>query len=123
MLSESAVMSAVRLEAAAKGILLMRNNVGVLRNQDGVPVRYGLMNETAAMNRSIKSSDLIGIRRVVITPDMVGKTIGQFIARECKHGGWELNPRDSHELAQWEFIRLVGSYGGDAAFTTGKGTL
>lgn len=108
---ESGVQAAVRLEASRKGIRLWRNNVGVLRDERGVPVRYGLCNESKAINQSIKSSDLIGIR-----PD------GRFIAREIKAPGWKFQatPR---ELAQLKFILLVLSLGGDAAFCTGEGTL
>lgn len=121
--SESRVQSAVRLEASQKGVVLMRNNNGALLDDRGVPVRYGLMNDTKAMNQAIKSSDLIGIRPVQIGPAHVGHTIGQFVARECKHGAWKFNPRDKHEAAQLAFGNFVISHGGDFAFAPGVGTL
>lgn len=121
--SESRVQSMVRLEGSQKDVLLMRNNVGALLDERGVPVRYGLMNESKTMNAAVKSSDLIGIRKVLITPGHVGHTIGQFVARECKHGAWKRSPNDKHETAQEAFLNLVLSYGGDAAFAPGVGTL
>lgn len=122
--SESYVQSAVRLEAPHKGVLLMRNNVGALKDERGVPVRYGLMNDSAQLNKRIKSSDLIGIRRVLIGPSDVGKVIGQFVARECKHADWVLRGAgDAHERAQMEFLNLVNSWGGDGKFANGPGTM
>lgn len=121
--SESRVQSSVRLEASGKGLVMFRNNVGALLDERGVPVRYGLANESRQMNERLKSSDLIGIRPVVVGPQHVGHTIGQFVARECKHGAWRPSPTDKHEAAQLAFINLVLSLGGDAAFASGVGTL
>lgn len=134
--SEAAVQVRVRLEASKKGLRLWRNNVGatpavtrhtcpncgVRFEERQQPVRYGLANESAKMNKTVKSSDLIGIRPVVITPDMVGQTIGQFVAREIKREGWAYSGNE-HEAAQLRYIDLVNSMGGDAAFTNKEGTL
>lgn len=120
--SESGVQNLVRLEAAKKGARLFRNNVGVLTDDTGRPVRYGLANDSAQMNKAIKSSDLIGIRPVIVSQDMVGSTIGQFVAREIKAPGWRFGGTD-REVAQLRFIELVSSMGGDAAFAAGEGTL
>lgn len=121
--SEAAVQQVIRLEAAPKGIRIWRNNVGVLKDERGVPVRFGLCNDSKKINEQIKSSDLIGIRPVLIQPHMVGMTIGQFVAREVKAPNWKLLSGDKRAQAQLRFIQLVQSLGGDACFATGGGTL
>lgn len=120
--TEAWAQSAVRLEAAGCGVWLGRNNVGQLPGPSGQPVRYGLANDSHALNAKLKSADLIGIRRVTITQAMVGLTIGQFVSREIKRPGWTWRG-DAHEVAQQNWNTLVLSYGGDAAFATGPGTL
>ena len=121
--SEAAVQANIRLEASRKGCMLWRNNVGASYTEDGLFIRYGLANDSHQMNRVIKSSDLIGIRPVLITADMVGRTIGQFVAREVKADGWKHRKNDTHEQAQLKFLELVASMGGDAQFACGVGTL
>lgn len=120
--SEAAAQAAVRLEAAQKGIRAWRNNVGALTDERGVPVRYGLANDSAAMNKIIKSADLIGIRPVLVTPAHVGQTIGQFVSREIKAPGWKYTGT-AREEAQQRWALLVSSMGGDAGFAVGAGTL
>lgn len=120
--SEAAVQSAVRLEAAQVGARLWRNNVGALVDKRGVPIRYGLCNENAALNKRVKSADLIGIKPVLITQDMVGGTIGQFVSREVKKVGWHWSGND-HERAQLAFLEMVVALGGDGAFVNGVGSL
>lgn len=117
--SESDVQARVRVAASQAGDVLWRNNTGVLPDARGVPVRFGLCNESKAVNDKCKSSDLIGIKRVLITQAHVGGVIGQFYAREVKRAGWRYTgtPR---EAAQLRFIEAVVAMGGDAAFTTGE---
>lgn len=119
--SESYQQSLVRLEAPHFGVWLTRNNVGALLDTTGRPVRYGLANESAQQNAVIKSSDLIGIRSVTITPQHVGHVIGQFVAREMKESTWNYKG-NKHEKAQRAFIDFINSKGGDAAFCTGPGS-
>jgi hypothetical protein len=121
-LSEAAVQSAIRVEAAHKGVMLFRNNVGVLQDVAGRPVRYGLCNDTPALNKKIKSGDLIGLRRLLITPAHVGTIVGQFVSREVKAAGWRYTGT-GHEAAQAKWIEIVMSHGGDASFASGPGSL
>lgn len=120
--TEAYVQSTVRLEAAKKGIKLWRNNVGVLEDKRGVPVRYGLANDSKQLNEKVKSGDLIGWRPVLITPAHLGTTIAQFVSRECKRVGWTYSG-DDHEKAQLRWAEAVQADGGDARFCTGEGTL
>ena len=119
-MNEATVQAKVRLMASQKGWILWRNNVGVLLDSRGIPVRFGLANDSKLVNKSYKSADLIGIRPIFITQDMVGTTIGQFVSRECKHPHWQYNANDEHEIAQNRWIELINLLGGDASFTTGE---
>lgn len=118
MKSETAVQGDIRKRASENGNRLFRNNSGQFYDERGIPVRFGLCNDSAAMNAAMKSSDLIGIIPVMITQDMVGKVIGQFCAVECKKEGWKYNPRIKREVAQKKFIDLINSLGGDARFAS-----
>jgi len=120
--SESAVAAVLRLEAARKGVRLFRNNVGALPDARGVPVRYGLANESKQMNEKIKSADYIGWRRMLIEQHHVGTMLAQFVSREAKEVGWHYTGT-TREKAQLAWAQLVTVDGGDAAFCTGEGTL
>lgn len=123
--SEAWAQSMIRLEAPRLGIYLTRNNVGArtIVDDDGVKrhIRWGLSNESPQQNEVLKSGDLIGIRPIVITYQMVGCTIGQFVSREVKHPGWSYGGR-GREVAQFNWAALVTKYGGDAKFATGEGS-
>lgn len=75
---ELAVQNAIRLAYGAGPARLWRNNSGALRDQTGRLVRYGLCPG---------SSDLVGLSTIKITPDMVGQTVGVFVAIEVKDKG------------------------------------
>ena len=117
--SEAAVQTRVRLEASKAGGRLWRNNVGATQTPEGSYVRYGIANESSAVNKRCKSSDLVGIRPVVVTEKMVGGVFGLFVAREVKRGGWHYTGT-AREKAQLNFLSLVAAMGGDARFTTGE---
>ena len=120
--SEASVSASVRLEASRKGMRLFRNNVGAAKTDTGSYVRFGLANDSEAVNKIIKSADLIGIKPVVITPGMIGRTIGQFLSREVKESSWRYSGTDREE-AQLRWVELITSLGGDAAFATSVGSL
>ena len=106
MTTESPLQSAIRAEASRRGVYLWRNNSGVLPDTRGVPVRFGLGNDSPRINAVLKSSDLIGIM-----PD------GRFVAIEVKRPGW-IGVRTERERAQQAFIDLVKSNGGVAGFVS-----
>ena len=68
------------------------------------------------------SCDLIGIRPIVITADMIGQKIGQFVALEIKTARFK-GPKTEHELKQQNFIDMVQNLGGMAKFVTCEGDL
>lgn len=108
---------ALILEAAMNnGVWLTRNNVGALTDERGIPVRYGLANETKARNTVIKSGDLIGVRPVLIGPHHVNTVIGQIVSVECKKEGWKFNPKDKHTAAQNNWAEFLTARGGLAMF-------
>ena len=124
-MKETPVQQRVRLKAAYMLCQLWRNNTGACEDKTGRQIRYGLANDSAALNKRIKSSDLIGIVPVVITPDMVGKTIGVFGAFECKDSDWKFPaPTNIKEFerctAQAAFHTIVRNAGGIAGFVTSE---
>lgn len=127
MKSESQVTKEVLLAASRENTLLLRNNSGVAHIPDEKTgrvryVRYGLGNESGAINKKYKSSDLIGITKITITEDMVGKTIGVFTAIEVKKEGWKFSGK-GREAAQEAFHKLVRLHGGIAKFVSSSSEL
>ena len=95
---ERKIQSDIQLAACAGGgpARLWRNNTGALKDQRGQLVRYGLCPG---------SSDLIGFRTVVITPEMVGQRVAVFAAVEVKD-------RSRATDQQQAFINLIQQAGG-----------
>lgn len=108
--SEAGVQQSIRLQCAGR---LWRNNVGVLMDDRGIPVRYGLANDSSRVNRSIKSSDLIGITPITLG----GVTVGVFTAIEVKGPSWKYRGTE-REVAQLKYINLAQSLGGIGVFAT-----
>lgn len=120
-MSETTNQAAIRAALTAQGYRLWRNNRGALRDKRGVPVRYGLGNDSDALDKVLKSSDLIGWRPVVVTPDMVGQTVALFVTIEAKPDGWTMPvyARDTdyaHAAAQKRWIDMVVREGGEGGF-------
>lgn len=95
--------------ASDAGYTVWRNNVGMAwqgtetyrRGKDVLlvnarPVYFGLCEG---------SSDLIGIRRVIVTPEMAGDVIAQFVAIEVKR---KKGKASAEQEAFLEFIRENG---------------
>lgn len=116
---ENWVQNQLRMQAPAAGYQLWRNNSGALKDERGVPVRYGLGNDSASMNKVMKSADLIGGYSLLITSEHVGQTVLQFTSIECKRPDWTPRENDPHEQAQRRWMNLILSRGGRACFSTG----
>ena len=119
--TESDSQKLVQFEASEKGCRLMRNNNGACYDNKGHFIQYGLGNE-GKLNKTLKSPDLVGVRPVVITHAHIGTTIGQLLLREMKEPGWRFTGKDG-EQQQLDFLLLMASFGADAAFATGWGTI
>lgn len=113
--SEAALQAEIRVETSKRGMRLWRNNAGAVTTDDGRHIRFGLGNESARLNAALKSSDLIGITPVVITPDMVGRTIGVFTSIEVKRPGWVYKGQ-GREVAQQAWITMIKTLGGIGKF-------
>ena len=116
-ISEAAVQQQIRLEAGRRGDALFRNNNGACMDEGGRLIRYGLANDSPAMNKSLKSHDLIGITPHVVAIQDVGQTIGVFTSIEVKKAGWKYTGT-MREKAQLAWGKLVIKLGGRAQFAT-----
>lgn len=90
-LTETDIQQLCRIRASELGAVVFRNNTGMLRNQNGAPVTYGLCKG---------SSDLIGWFK------------GRFLAIEVKRPGKK--PTKAQEC----FIEKVKADGGIAGVAT-----
>lgn len=100
MSSESEILHQVRV-ANFHGSRLMRNNVGLLIDAYGQRVRYGL---------GSGSPDLVGWLPRIVTPELLGERIAQFLAVEVKASP---RHRPSREQAKWlEACRAAGGLAG-----------
>jgi hypothetical protein len=115
-MNEAASQSHIRLAAANQHLQLWRNNTGVAVDDTGRHVRYGLCNDSKQLNDKIKSSDLIGITPVLITPEYYGRILGVFTAVETKAPGWKYRDNDARAVAQKRFHDIVKAAGGFAGF-------
>jgi len=120
---EGAVIARVQIDKTKAGWRLFRNNVGVMIRDDGVPVRFGLANDSKQMNRQYASADLIGVMPLVITPEHVGHTLGIFTSIEVKHPDWKPSASDERYAAQCRWRDLITSLGGYAVITNRSDTI
>lgn len=116
--NEAKVQADIQIQAVSLGCHLMRNNSGAFQDNSGRLVRFGLGNVSKQHSERIKSSDLIGFTRVVITPEMVGHTVAIFTAFEIKAPSFKITASDKRARAQLAFIEWIGLSGGIAAMLT-----
>jgi hypothetical protein len=101
-LSEQRIQQEIRIACGTGDTRLFRNNTGTLRDQNGRPVQFGLCKGSA---------DLIGWKRVTITPEMVGSTVAVFVSIEVKTATGRLRP----EQQQWlDAVQAAGGIAGVA---------
>ena len=96
-MSEQELQQRIRLELGRGAVRLWRNNVGALRDQRGRLVSYGLCRG---------SSDLIGLRRLTITPEHLGQSLAVFAALEVKA------QQGQPTAEQQQFLAAVQQLGG-----------
>ena len=96
-MSEQELQQRIRLELGRGPVRLWRNNVGALRDQRGRLVSYGLCTG---------SSDLIGLRRLRVTPEHLDQELAVFCALEIK------SQRGRPTAEQQRFLALVQAMGG-----------
>ncbi len=111
-MSETGVQDRIRLGSARIGRPFWRNNVGAER---GGSLRWGLANDSANVNATTKSADLIGITPVRIQPHHLGRLFGLFTSCEVKKGAWRY-AGTPHEVAQLHWAEIVAAHGGIATF-------
>lgn len=101
--AETVLQQQIRLSLGARSDLrLFRNNTGTLPDpRTGRPVQFGLAKGSA---------DLIGLRTITITPDMVGRQVAVFTSLEIKTP----TGRISQEQKNWH--EMVRSRGGITGF-------
>lgn len=101
---EDQVSAAIDLAHSHGDVRLLRNNVGVLVDRATQrPVAFGLGSKGAKPLKG--TSDKIGWRSVVVTPEMVGRRLAVFVAIEEK----DLAKPTADQL---RFIAIVQSAGG-----------
>ena len=91
-------------------------------DETGRVVRYGLGNDSAQLNREIKSSDLIGICPITafVASANAWVKLGVFTAIEVKPSGWVQKPNDERAIAQAKFHAIVREAGGFAGFLSNE---
>lgn len=94
-MKESDIQRLIMLALSEAGCVIWRNNVGVLKNSAGIPIKFGLC---------VGSSDLVGI-----APG------GQFLAVEIKTPTGRATPE------QLRFIDAVRKRGGIAGIARSPG--
>ena len=92
-MSEQHIQQHIRLACSTGLVRLFRNNTGVLRDQHGRPVSFGLCKGSA---------DLIGWTTRTITADMVGQQVAVFTSIEVKTASGRLTPEQRQWLAAVE---------------------
>src|SRR3978361_871677 len=109
-MTEADIQAAIMLDLGRGAPRVFRNHVAkgftgeFVRTEAGFTVLKNA--RRASFGLCVGSSDVIGFRTVVITPNLVGKTVAVFIAIEVKAAAGRPSPKQS------AFIRAVQQAGG-----------
>lgn len=131
MTSESNILQECRLAASECGARVFRNNRGLFYTVDSVKtlisailsgnikraieiIKNNYLRLVRAGLEANGSCDLIGIKPVTITPDMVGNVLGVFVGLECK------TDKGKTSADQLNFIEQINKLGGITGVTRGK---
>lgn len=97
-MKETNIQNFSLIAGSQSGAMIWRNQVGTFYNRSGNPVKVG----------NVGAADSLGVVPVVITQDMVGKTIGVAIACEFK----AKRGRQSDDQKRWQsnFEKRGGKY-------------
>lgn len=106
MISEATLMRRVLVRASELGARLFRNNTGRWRLARPECRECQSGGRVVASGLCVGSSDLIGWRSVVVTPEMVGRTVAVFVAAELKVD------RNDVTDEQAQFLEVVDGAGG-----------
>jgi hypothetical protein len=98
---ETNITHEIQMAASKRGVVLLKNVRGLFLTLDG-------KRRVASGLQAKGSSDLIGFRPVVITPEMVGSTVAVFCAVEVKTPTGKVSPEQRH------FIDVILKNGGFA---------
>ncbi|AUR83587.1 hypothetical protein NVP1072O_28 [Vibrio phage 1.072.O._10N.286.48.A12] len=131
MTPEARASQQCRLFAGRHKCRLFRNNSGVLPDQHGTPVFFGLGNTPKKVagkkvSEIRKSSDDIGYTIVTVTPEMVGHQLAVFTTIEYKAAGFKIKavyPEKSREAKQLVWIDMAKKAGGIGGFACDKASL
>ncbi len=111
MKAATALVNRIMIALSGAGFIPFRNNTGLgwsgrviskdpanntVLLADARPVKFGLTNG---------ASDLIGLKTIVVTPDMVGKKVAVFCAWEVKSGTGRATTEQKNFI---EFVRNAG---------------
>ncbi len=98
-MNETSLVKKIQVRFSKLGARIFRNNVGMLEDKNGTKVRYGLCTG---------SSDLIGWKDMIVTPEMVGRRVAVFVSVEVKSEKGQLR------VEQYHWLKTVENAGGIA---------
>ncbi len=108
------VVPNILLECGKHNMRLFKNIRGMFYTKDGREIKAGLMAD--------HSGDLVGWTKIVITPDMVGRSVAIYTEIEAKNSKWK-KPKNQHEKDQAERMEKIKTFGGIAAILNSEKNL